>query len=297
MKILKSARSDYTRGAACGLGSFDGIHQGHRQIIERLKTLARGRCKTGIITFSVLPASVVKPAGIYYLTTNTEKERIIASLSIDFIFYFEFTHEFAGLAPKAFIELVFAEVMPSVVVVGENFHFGRHRKGTAKTLEQLARGRFAVEIFPAVRDSKETISSTRIRELLLLGNIPAANRLLGREYTIIGRVVKGRGRGRRLGFPTINIEIEEGKLLPLDGVYAVQVDLEDRTHDGAMFCAHNSVEVHILDFAGEIYGLDVTVRIAKRIRDVDKFKSDDLLREAIARDVMKVAEGRGRKED
>lgn len=145
-----------------------------------------------------------------------------------------------------------------------------------------------MRILPRVKD-EGTISSTRIRELLLLGHIAAANKLLGREYTISGRVIRGKGKGTKLGFPTINIRVSKEKLLPLDGVYKVNVFVQGKKFIGAMFLRHDLIEVHILNFSGEVYKREVTVRLLKRIRNIERFVDDDALRLAIAKDVASMS--------
>ncbi|HEX7320714.1 MAG TPA: riboflavin biosynthesis protein RibF [bacterium] len=288
MKILPSVRDDITREAVCVVGGFDGVHRGHQALIQRALELAGTQKKTGVITFDPLPIFVLKTKEIFYLTPRCEKEKLLEVLGLDFIFYIDFTAEFAGLTPESFAKYVHKMIAPAWIVVGENFHFGKDRKGSAKILKDLASGMFEVDIVPKVKD-EGTISSTRIRELLLLGNIKAANHLLGREYAIHGAVVKGKGKGTHLGFPTINLQVEQEKLLPLDGVYKVTVLFDNEEHLGGMFCRHGLVEVHIIDFTGDLYDIPVQVRILERIRDIRHFADDAALRTAIARDIKKVS--------
>ena len=208
------------------------------------------------------------------------------------MYYFEFTREFARLSPKEFVSLIVQQITPSTVVVGENFHFGNMRKGNAQLLARSAHDIFRVEIMAKVGD-EGTISSTRIRELLLLGNIRAANRLLGREYSISGDVIKGKGRGQSLGFPTVNFLPPEHKLIPLDGVYKVRV-IENKTeHLGAMFCRHDLIEVHIIGYSGALYGKRITAKFLKRIRGIEHFADDAALKAAIASDVKSIVQGAG----
>ncbi len=288
MKILASAPDHVTRGAICVLGGFDGVHRGHQALIKRARELAGAQKRTGVITFNPLPIFVLKAKEIYYLTPRREKEKLLEALGLDFIFYIDFTVEFSVLTPESFVKYVHNMITPSWVVVGENFHFGKDRKGSAKMLKDFASGMFEVEILPKVKD-EGTISSTRIRELLLLGNIKAANHLLGREYAIQGAVIKGKGKGTHLGFPTINLQVEKEKLLPLDGVYKATVLFNNEEHLGGMFCRHGLVEVHILKFTGDLYDVPVQVKILERIRDIKHFADDAALRTAIARDIKQVS--------
>lgn len=289
MLVLEGKRDPLTRNAVCGIGSFDGVHRGHQAIVARLRKIAGKERRTGIITFAPLPFFVLKHAPICCLTPAEEKNVLFRELGVDFVYYFKFTEEFARSAPKDFVSLIARQIEPSTIVVGENFHFGHMRKGNAQLLESLARGFFRVEIMAKVGD-EGTISSTRIRELLLLGNIRAANRLLGREYSIAGNVIKGKGRGKSLGFPTINFLPPEHKLMPLDGVYKVKV-IEDKTeHLGAMFCRHDLLEVHILDFSGALYGKRITVKFLERVRGIEHFSDDISLKAAITRDIRTITE-------
>ncbi|UCF70910.1 MAG: hypothetical protein JSW49_01145, partial [candidate division WOR-3 bacterium] len=204
MLILKNRPDRITLNSVCAIGSFDGVHRGHQAIVHHIRQSAGAKSKTGIITFTPLPFSVLRKAPLCSLTPDREKERIFAQLGVDFIFYFEFSEDFAQLSPEGFVTAIKAKLKPSFIVVGENFHFGCGRRGTAQLLKSLGKGSFRVEIMPRVTD-EGAISSTRIRELLLLGNVKAASRLLGRPYSVSGIVVRGKGRGTKLGFPTINL--------------------------------------------------------------------------------------------
>ncbi|KPK64226.1 hypothetical protein AMJ83_03075 [candidate division WOR_3 bacterium SM23_42] len=287
MLVLLNGQDTITKDSVCGIGSFDGVHRGHQAIVKRLTHLASGGKKVGIITFTPLPFFTLKKAPICCLTPKEDKEKIFEQLGVDFMYYFKFTKEFARLEPRQFVECIVDRIAPSIVVVGENFHFGKNRKGTAQILRDLAHDFFMVEIMPRVSD-EGTISSTRIRELLLLGHIKAANDLLGREYSIAGEVIKGKGRGQRLGFPTINIAPPEHKLLPLDGVYKVTVELGKKEYLGAMFCRNDLLEVHVLRFDGDLYKRIVTVKFLERLRGIEHFKDDASLKAAIAGDIDKI---------
>ncbi|TET64465.1 MAG: riboflavin biosynthesis protein RibF [Candidatus Stahlbacteria bacterium] len=290
MKILIDRKNLITKNSICGIGSFDGVHRGHQGIVEYLKKSVGHKKRIGIITFIPLPFFVLKSAPIIYLTLKKEKENVFKELGVDFIYYFKFTKEFSQLTPSDFVKLVVTKISPSTVVIGENFHFGKGRKGSAKLLMQLALNNFSVHILPRVKEDG-TISSTRIRELLLLGRIEAANKLLGRQYTISGKVIKGKGKGKKLGFPTINIRVQKEKLIPLDGVYRVKVPMHNKEFLGAMFCHHNLLEIHLLNFSGNLYKKEVSIKLFKRIRNVRKFSTAEALQRAIARDIEVIRKG------
>uniref|UniRef100_A0A7V0Z4S2 Riboflavin biosynthesis protein n=1 Tax=candidate division WOR-3 bacterium TaxID=2052148 RepID=A0A7V0Z4S2_UNCW3 len=288
MQVLYNKTDPFTLGSVCALGNFDGIHRAHQEIINKIKKIADRLKKTGIITFHPPPVSILHKDGIFFLTTREEKEEILNSLGIDFIYYFKFDINFSQKNPEEFVNLIYTSIKPSMIIIGENFHFGKGRKGNANLLKILARDRFDVEIIPRIKDQNGVISSTRIRELLLLGHIPAANRLLGREYTITGEVIKGKGKGAKLGFPTINLSIDKNKLLPLDGVYEVKLVIAGKDYQGAMFLTHNVIEVHILDFAGNLYGQKISIKLVKRLRAIKKFPDDESLKRAIADDIKRI---------
>lgn len=289
MLVLTDRTNPITQQSVCGIGSFDGVHRGHQSIVMRLKQLAGTDQSVGIITFSPLPFFILKKTPICCLTPRDEKETIFEQLGIDFIYYFTFSDVFSRYTPEKFVKLIDLQIKPAIVVVGENFHFGNMRRGNADILTHLASGLFKVEVMTKVGD-EGTISSTRIRELLLLGNVKAANRLLGRQYSVSGRVIKGKGRGRKLGFPTINIQTPSNKLIPLDGVYMVKISAAGRKYAGALFCRHDLLEVHIVNFSGDLYGEAVRIEFVERIRGIEHFTDDDGQKAAIAADVRKIAD-------
>lgn len=287
MKIIIDRDDPATRDAVCALGGFDGVHRGHQTIIAEAKKQARGKKPVGIITFTPLPGPALKSGHPLYLTTDPEKESILEALGLDFLYYFSFTREFAHRAPREFVQILAERIVPSAVVVGNNFHFGRDRKGNASLLAELAGGEFRVHVMDAL-DDEGVISSTRIRELLLLGNVRAAGRLLGRPYAMTGAVGAGKKFGQKLGFPTVNILPPPEKLLPLDGVYHGRVAWERKSFPGAVFCSHRLVEAHLLDFREDLYGRVLTVEFVDRLRGVQKFPDEKSLKAAIAADVARV---------
>lgn len=287
MLVLSNSKNPMTKNSVCGIGSFDGVHRGHQKIVDHMKQLAGEEKKVGILTFDPLPFFVLKKAPICCLTPKREKERIFEELGVDFIYYFKFTKELAQSTAGQFVKSIVEKIEPSIVVVGENFHFGKNRQGTAETLRTIASNVFGVQIMDRVSD-EGTISSTRIRELLLLGNVRAANHLLGREYSFRGEVIKGKGKGQKIGFPTINLHVTGNKLMPLDGVYKVKVTLQTKELLGALFCRHDLIEIYIINFSGDLYAKEVFVKFLERIRGIEHFSDDEALKAAIASDVKKI---------
>jgi riboflavin kinase/FMN adenylyltransferase len=287
MNIYRDKTVAATRHSVCAIGSFDGVHLGHRAIIRRAREIAGASSATGVITFLPLPFFVLKGLSPMYLTVKAEKEKILSSLGVDFIFYYTFNSDLASLEPGAFIDRMVETINPAHVVVGPNFHFGSARAGSARNLARLAKNAFAVHITEPV-EHDGIISSTRIRELLLLGNVGAANELLGREYSVTGQVIKGRGKGSILGFPTVNIHAPSDKLMPLDGIYAAHVKVNEEQYNGALFLRHDLIEVYLLDYDDEVYGQEIAIHFVKRIRNIESFPDDAALINAIAEDVATI---------
>lgn len=288
MYIINNTKHPITVASVCGLGNFDGLHKGHLEIIAKAKSIAGNTRKIGIITFEPPPVFILNKNGIFFLTIKKEKEWLLNSLNVDFVFYFRFDRLFAEKTPEEFVNLLYRMIRPTTIIIGENFHFGRGRQGTAGLLKKLAQNKFAVEIIPEIKDHNGIISSTRIRELLLLGNIPGANRILGRKYSITGKVIKGKGKGSKLGFPTINLSVSNEKLLPLDGVYEVILNIEGVAYKGALFLSHHNLEIYILNFSGNLYDREITVELIRRLRAIKEFPDDESLKKAIAEDVKKI---------
>lgn len=287
MRVIIPDQETAPAQVVCAIGGFDGVHCGHQAIINRVFSLAGKSRKTGVITFSPSPATVLKGTSAHLLTTDEEQTAIFQQLGLDFQYRISFNRAFARLSPKAFVEFIARRIAPAAVVIGENFRFGHDQRGQAQDLIELAHGFFSVTIMPPVMD-EGIISSTRIRELLLLGNVTIANRLLGRPYRITGAVIEGKGMGRLMGFPTINLEPPPEKLLPLEGVYRSRVIVNHASYAGAMFCAHRLVEVHLLDFEGHLYGQPVIIEILERLRGIVKFSNPEALRGAIAEDIEQI---------
>lgn len=287
MNIITAGRDPAVPNAVCAIGGFDGVHRGHQTIIREVTGIAAGTKKTGIITFSPSPATVIKGTHPLLLTPDDEQAAIFQHLGVDLIYRIPFDRDFARMTPDAFVRFIIDRIAPAAVVIGENFRFGHDRRGHAHHLVDLARGAFPVTVMPPVADDG-IISSTRIRELLLLGNVAVANRLLGRPYRISGTVIKGKGTGRLLGYPTSNIEPPTGKLLPLEGVYRSQVGVNGVSYAGAMFCSHRLVEVHLLDFSDDLYDRSLTIEVLDRLRAVGKFTDREALRQAIAGDIARI---------
>lgn len=283
-------------GITIALGAFDGIHIGHQKIISRAVELAKKINGTSVVfTFSNHPLSVVAPQRCpLQLVTQDYKAELIQELGVDILVTIPFTTQFFHLSAQQFINLAMENFSPQHIVVGPNYFFGYKRSGTPEFLQQsgLQHG-FNVEIHPAVYVNNTVVSSTLIRQMILAGNIDQAAQLLGRLVNVKGVVIHGAQRGREMGYPTINLEIANQLILPADGVYAVSLCLGNRLYNGVANIGNNPtfngsdrrLEVHILDYSGDLYGQWVTVNFLKQIREQITFASADELKFQIRQDI------------
>jgi riboflavin kinase/FMN adenylyltransferase len=288
------------RGAVIALGNFDGIHLGHRAVIEAAREAARRlRAPLGVLTFEPHPRSVFRPdEPPFRLTPFRVKARLIEELDVELLVNLHFDLAFAARTADNFIREVLVEGLAARhVAVGYDFVFGHRRQGTAAFLAEAGRvlGFGASVVAPAQGPGGEVYSSTRIREHLLRGEPRAAASLLGRTWEIDGRVEQGDRRGRTIGFPTANLSLGD-YLRPATGVYAVRAGIEQagRTewHKGVANLGRRPtfggedlrLEVHLFDFAGDLYGRHLRVALVEYLRPERKFDGLDALRAQIAED-------------
>jgi riboflavin kinase/FMN adenylyltransferase len=283
------------RGSAVAIGNFDGVHVGHRALLARARELADAHDARAIaLTFDPHPAAVLAapPAKLCSLERRLE---LMAEAGLDAVVVEPFTRELAACAPHAFIDdLVVCALRARAIVVGYDFNYGHGRAGTTEAL-QAHGGRLGIEvsIVPAVEVDGEVASSSRIRAHLRAGELPAANRLLGRAWDVDGLVAHGAKRGRALGIPTANVEPRSD--LPLaTGIYAVTLNAGERpmpavaslgTNPTFVDSEHRVLEVHVLDFDGDLYDRAVRVTFVARLRDEARFDSADALVAQIHRDI------------
>jgi riboflavin kinase / FMN adenylyltransferase len=288
---------------AVTLGNFDGVHRGHQALLAATRARARERdAKAVVLTFDPHPARVLNPAHApKSLSTVEQKKEILTALGADVLAVLPFTGEVAGWSPAAFAEGVLARTLGArEVIVGEGFRFGHGRTGDVRELERIGRrlGFEVVSMEPVLHDGTP-VSSTRVREALAQGDVGAAQDLLGRPYSVDGRVVRGDGRGQKLGIPTANLE-PENEILPRPGVYAARAVV-----DGSAPATYSAVvnlgrrptfggretvlEAHLLDFAGDLYGRRLRLGFVSRLRDEKTFASVEALLAQIKEDVAAAA--------
>lgn len=289
--------------AAIAIGVFDGLHLGHRAILERALAHARAaRSRCLVQSFDPHP-DVVLARGEFRspppLTPLPEKRERLRAMGVDELEVLPFTRELASLEPEAFLERHVLPHQPRVLVVGADFALGQGRSGNVERLRSIGRTRgFEVEGVPLLEVDGGPVSSTRIRALLAEGRVREAARLLGRHYDLAGTVVAGHGIGRRLGFPTANLRLHHEKLLPADGIYAVwaRVGREAVALPGAMSIGlrptfdgrERTLEVYLLDWRGELVGRELEVELVEWLRSERRFESSAALAAAIAGDVAEV---------
>jgi riboflavin kinase/FMN adenylyltransferase len=278
------------------VGTFDGVHRGHQAILDYLLQRADERAgPSTLISFDPHPRSVVHGADVPLLTTIDERASLLQDLGLDRFVVFPFTQGFAELSAEDYVREVLVEgVGLQEITVGYDHRFGKGREGDVDLLRRMGDVHgFDVDVIPAQHVGDDVVSSSAIRERIGSGEVEAARRLLGRPYRLSGTVERGEGRGRTLGFPTANLRIPPAKAVPAIGVYATFVDLPDRgvqpgmlnigrrpTFDGMDV----TVEVHLLDFEGDLYGEDLTVQFVQRLRDERKFDSADALAVQLSKD-------------
>jgi riboflavin kinase/FMN adenylyltransferase len=280
-------------------GTFDGVHKGHLQILKRMQELAgESGGETVLVTFYPHPRMVLYPddQDLRLLNTPAEKIEKLQEAGLDHLLIIPFTREFSRLTSLEFVRNILVNhIGMKKLIIGHDHHFGRNREGGFSDLMEFSPVYgFEVEEIPAFELGHTTISSSKIRHALMEGEVEAANQYLGYRYMLSGTVIHGDGRGSKLGFATANINpAYPYKLLPGNGVYAVYAQIEGQSHKGVanigMRPTFNgksvSVEVHLPEFSGDLYGREVTLFFVARIRAEQKFDSPDALRTQISSDV------------
>lgn len=280
-------------------GTFDGVHAGHTKIIERLEDLAADCSgESVLVTFEPHPRTVIFPDDneLRLLSTPEERIQLLEKAGIKHLIIVEFTREFSRMGSKEWIALLAETLNIHTLVIGYDHHFGRNREGSIDQLRIYAREyAFNLEQIPAQDIDDIKVSSTKIRQALKQGDIKLANSLLTHPYSFTGKVVKGDQRGRTIGYPTANIDITDKlKLIPADGVYAVNVFVDNKMHQGMLNIGfrptvdgkRHTIEVHIFNLEQDLYGKMVTVELMGRIRNEQKFNSVDELKMQLGMDAQ-----------
>lgn len=271
------------------LGSFDGLHSGHLSLVNKIIELANeNKGRSIVYTFKNHPRTLIKGATPpKLLMDNESKEEILEALGVDLIYFEEFNEEYMKLTPEGFIKYLCEKFKVKGIVVGFNYRFGYKNIGNIEMLKELStKYGYELYVMEPCNYENEVISSTRIRNELLNGNVDKAMKMLNRPYIIKGKVVHGKKLGRTIGFPTANLEYSKEALIPRKGVYYTNVQWQDKIYKGITSVGNNptvngdklTIETYILDFNNDLYGHNIKVYFIKKIRDEKKFNSiDDLV--------------------
>lgn len=298
--VLKVFRnfSDYQahKPLALSLGMFDGVHLGHKSIIDELaKVSSENNLETAILTFWPHPRFVFNPEeDLKLLNTLDEKTELMARYDIQNLFLKEFDDEFRNLTGEEFVRQILVDKLNvKFLIIGYDHSFGKNKSGNFELLQKLSKElNFEVEQMEAINIHENNISSTKVRNALLNGNILEANEMLGYSYSVSGIVVHGKKLGRTIGYPTANIETENIKLLPKKGAYIVEVFVKDQQYKGMLSVGTNptvngeklTVEVYILDFEGDIYDEKITIKFREFLHEEIKFEGLEKLVERLDED-------------
>lgn len=281
------------------IGTFDGVHVGHKFVLKKVNELAeKNNYKSTVLTFFPHPRMVLQQdSSIKLLNTIPEKEELLSKLGIENLIIHPFDLEFSRLSAEEFVkDILVKKLNVGIIIIGHDHRFGRNRTATINDLIEYGKEYdFDVQEITAKEIDDIAISSTKIRTALLEGNIHTANKYLGYEYFIIGKVVHGKQIGRTIGFPTANIEISENyKLIPKNGVYIISSSLNGEKYFGMMNIGINptvegleqKIEVHFFDFNKDIYDQQIKIEIHSRIRDENKYNSLDELKTQLKSDEL-----------
>ncbi len=280
------------------IGVFDGVHLGHQTLLSELHARARQReMLSGVVTFQSHPRRVLQPSNkLPFINGIEDRLEKIRSLGIDLVVAIPFTVETARLTAREFVALLLKYLKMKGLIVGPDFALGRKREGNATHLQQLGREMgFSVEVIKPVGVGGEVVSSTLLRNTLARGDMRKSARLLGQPFYLKGKVVRGTQHGLDLGFPTANLEIHSGQVLPANGVYATITEIAGNNYYSVTNIGNRptfgdnpqTIETHVLDFSGDLYGQAIKVSFVERLRNEIRFKTIDELRDQIQKDVAK----------
>lgn len=295
--VLNIANFNSKKKTFVTIGTFDGVHYGHQKILEELVSNAREHNKKSVLlTFFPHPRMVLqKEASIELINTISERTQLLEKIGLDYLIIHPFSKEFSRTTALEFVrDVLVNQLNISKLIIGYDHHFGKNREGNIEQLTEYSiLYDFTVEEIPAQDIDRVSVSSTKIRKALKEGNLKTANRYLGYYFSLTGKVVKGNNLGRKIGFPTANIHIEEAyKLIPKKGVYVVKSMLNGSTIYGMMNIGNRptvagtakTIEVHFFDVEADLYNHEVTVELLYFIREEQKFPSVEVLSNQLKKD-------------
>jgi len=303
LKVYYNFENYHVQKPVVTVGVFDGVHKGHIAILDRVKHSAQEvQGDTVIVTFWPHPRLVLnQDVSIKLINTIDEKLQLFEKIGVQHIVIIPFTEEFSKISSQQFIEdILVNKLKVNHLIIGFNHHFGKAREGNFELMNEYSKQfGFTLEKLDAQMVENEKVSSTLIRTSLNNGDIITANKYLGYDYMITGKVVEGKKIGRTIGFPTANILVNQDyKLVPKTGVYAVEVEVSGKRYPGMLNVGYNptidpartklNIEAHLLNFSGDLYEMDITLLFKQRIRDEIKFEGLDQLKKQLNSDKAEV---------
>lgn len=297
MRVFKKANTYDKKPSVVTIGTFDGVHIGHKAILKRLIASAKKEnLESVLLTFYPHPRNIVQSAGnLKLINTIEEKQKLLQKAGLDSLVIHPFTKEFSRLSAEEYVEKILVnQLNAKKIIIGYDHRFGKNRTADIEDLKAFGKEMgFEVEEISAQEQNEVAVSSTKIRQALEEGNIKTANTYLGYPYFMTGNVQKGKKIGRQLNYPTANLYIDESvKLIPKIGVYITQTQIDGQNYYGITSIGTNptvggetkTIETHVLDFEGDLYDKTLVLEFIKFIRDEEKFDSLDSLKEAIEAD-------------
>lgn len=297
MRVFKKANTYDKKPSVVTIGTFDGVHIGHKAILKRLiATAKKENLESVLLTFYPHPRNIVQSAGnLKLINTIEEKQKLLQKAGLDSLVIHPFTKEFSRLSAEEYVERILVnQLNAKKIIIGYDHRFGKNRTADIEDLKAFGKEMgFEVEEISAQEQNEVAVSSTKIRQALEDGNIKTANTYLGYPYFMTGTVQKGKKIGRQLNYPTANLHIDESiKLIPKIGVYITQTQINGQKYYGITSIGTNptvggetkTIETHVLDFKGDLYDKTLVLEFIKFIRDEEKFDSLDSLKEAIEAD-------------
>lgn len=299
MKIVTDKNKKIEYETAVALGNFDGIHLGHKKLIDTMIEISKKmKIIPSVFTFDC-DFNEFKLGNKYnYLFSEKQKELILKDLGVELLYKIKFCQEIKSMTPEEFIkEIIIKQMNAKLIVVGFNFKFGYRAQGDVSVLQELSKKYdFKLEIISPIIKDDNIISSTLIRDYIVSGQINQANKMLGRNYSILGEVIRGKGRGSNLGFATANLKCDANYVSPKYGVYRTTVIYNNKEYKSITNVGSNptfndvgfSIESHILDFSKSIYGERIEIIFEDFLREEQKFESIEMLVEQVNNDIEKV---------
>jgi riboflavin kinase/FMN adenylyltransferase len=281
------------------IGVFDGVHAGHRYLLEKLQQRAAEKnLLSGVVTFNPHPQSVLHPHNqLLWLSDVEDRIRSLKELGINIVTVLTFTPKVAQLSAKEFMSLVKKQLRMRGIMVGPDFALGRGGEGNINLLHALGREmKFSVEVIPPFTIDGEVVSSTLIRQALVQGDMRKVERLMGRHFYLRGKVITSDKRGRVLGFPTANLDIKPQQALPGNGIYATITQVDGKRFPSATNIGirptfgegEKMVETHLIQYKGDLYGKEISIEFVQKLRDEQRFPSPEELRIQIKKDIQEV---------